>query len=185
VNSGERKDHIDRLTNQQSLTIARLMTDFLESKAPEGSLPEEENEQKRALSEILTQYGHDVDLTKSDLGKNVNEETVGAASKQLLLFIAESQDEELLNKLDGYLNSPPTGGVAAIDPALLPIFLPIVFAGCIALLNVVGGISYENGRWKFNARQKSGEPDPVERNLRSFRSLLAPIFGRKSTKPKQ
>ena len=161
------------------------MTDFLESKAPGGSLPEEENEQKQALSEVLTQYGHDIDLTKSDSGKNVNEEMVGAAAKQLLLFIAESQDEELLNKLDGYLNNPPTGGVAAVDPASLAIFLPIVFAGCIALLNVVGGISYENGRWKFNARQKSGEIDPVERNLRSFRSILAPIFGRKSAQPNQ
>lgn len=186
MSSGERRDSIDRLTNPQSITIARLMADYLESKAPEGSsLPQEEDEQKQALSDILTQYGQDVDLTKSELTENVNEETVGAAAKQFLLFIAESQDEESLKELDGHLSNPPTGGVASIDPAMLPIFLPIVVAGCIALLNVVGGISYENGRWKFNPRQRSGGPDPVERNLRTFRGLIAPIFGRKSTEPKQ
>jgi hypothetical protein len=184
MNTDKRLGSIDSLTNQQSITIAKLMADYLESKSPEGSLPQDEDEQKRALSDILTQYGHDIDLTKSDLTENVNEEAVAAAAKQLLSFIAESQDQELPNKLDDYLSNPPSGGVAAIDATSLPIFLPIVFAGCIALLNVVGGISYERGKWSFNRRQRLGQSDPVERNLRSLRSILAPIFERKSTEPK-
>jgi hypothetical protein len=182
MNSDGRRALIDRLTNRQSISIAKFMTDFLEEKTSESSLPQEEDSQKRALSDILMQYGHNIDLTTSKQEENVNEETVGIAAKQLLLFISESQDEELLNRLDGHLDSPPTGGVAAIEPASLAIFLPTVIAGCIALLNVVGGISYENGKWSFNRRRRPGEPDPVERNLKSFGGILGAVFGRSSTK---
>jgi hypothetical protein len=180
MDSKERSERIHRLTNQQSILIAKFMADSLEAKTTEGSLPQEEDAQRRALSDILTQYGHDIDLTGSGQRENLNEETVGTAAKQLLLFIAESQDEELLNRLDGFLDNPPTGGVAAIPASDLAIFLPIVIAGCIALLNVVGGISYKNGKWTYNRPPRSGGIDPVERNLKSFSGILGSIFGRRS-----
>jgi hypothetical protein len=167
-----RETTINSLTNRQALSVAKYMTDTLEGIAPANSFPKERNLQVEALSALLKEQGQDIDLTATDPKEPVSEEAMGEASKNFLILLARSNNNQIISKLDSKLENPPVGGKASIE-SLLTIF-PIVVTGCIALLTVTNGIKYVNGNWIYNTTDRDTR-EATKNSIGALTRIIKPL----------
>ena len=86
-----------------------------------------------------------------------------------MLFVAKTGDLQLLQELDKELNNPPDELTAVLDPTS---FLLVVFGG-LALLNVVGNISYLDGKFGYNPEK---EKDVNKQNINGVVRVLKAII---------
>lgn len=135
-----REEKIAQLTDQQALSIV----DSLAGELSDASTPETREEQVAALQTLLQQEGQQVDVAQ--VAEAEDPAAAGAAARQILILM--SQSPELQPSLDEWLDNPPTQEAAAI-PLILA--APVVLAGCIALLHVVGHARFKrhrDGSWE-------------------------------------
>ena len=84
--------------------------------------------------------------------------------------MAQQNDKDLLDKLDKQLVEPPDEETAAIE---LLISLPLVITGCIALLNIVSGTKYSDGKWHYDP---VAAKDVIKMNISGVTSALKSLI---------
>jgi hypothetical protein len=121
-----REERIASLSDQQALAIVDLIAgEYADMETPAG-----EKEQRAALDAAFRAAGVKVDLSQSTTADIA---AAGRAARELLRVMAQAPD--LHASLDGWLEEPPRQETLAVP---LLIAVPAVFAGCIALLQVLG-----------------------------------------------
>ena len=169
MNVDERHQKIGKLTDKQAISILRKLTDRLLDRIPNNNL--ENIDQAQAITTLYSENGYQID--KSVVEKylsQANESSVGQASRQLLELMAEQNDTDLLDRLDKELLEPPEDEVAGIE---LLISLPLIITGCVALLNVVSGIKYSDGKLSYDP---VAAKDVIKTNLSGVTSALKSLI---------
>ncbi len=144
-----REELINKLDDNQAITISKNVTDSLQDKLDDRALPPEE-ERVKAIS-IFLEGNTSENLTLDDKElENVSKKQIGDSCREMLVFVSRKGDKEILDELDKKLESPPNDQTAAI-PLILA--APLVITGCIVLLNLVSSIKYENGKLTYNPKE--------------------------------
>jgi hypothetical protein len=151
----ERETKVKALTNAQAISIARLIKDtIVVTRLPKDYSAEIDNiNAADAIYELCKQSDYEeIDKEQIDrLLKEADENAVGSAAKDFLLFVADTGDKELIQQLDEELTKPPDELVAVIEPLS---FLAVIFGG-IALLNVVSNVQFKNGKFEYDSKRGS------------------------------
>jgi hypothetical protein len=156
------ESEIAQLTDQQALSIlSSLNGELVESDAPESSA-----EQAELLESFLGAEGTPVALEGAD---NTDAAAAGAAARELLVLMAGI--EEFRPSLEEWVHNPPSQEQAALPLLLLA---PIVFTGCIVLLQVVGHTRFHrsaDGKWEW--AYEPARKAPIDEVIKGMgRSLL-------------
>jgi hypothetical protein len=171
MNYRQREESIHGLTDQQAVSIVKYMTDTLQDKVPEDSLPQEEEQLIEALSTLLRKEGYQIDLTSLNKTQELNEDAIGTSAKNLLLFLAKTNDSDLLARLDKWLQNPPVEGKASIESLLTTV--PIIIAGSFSLLIVASGIRYKNREWSYDPVRAK---ELIKDNIAELTKVLDPLI---------
>jgi hypothetical protein len=148
IDLSDLEEYIQSLTKRQAIAIAKYMTDRLEDMVPQSSLPEGKDQ----ISALVTlfdehQKNNFVGLDQEKALQPKDEESMGQAAKKFLSFLAVHKDLGLECQLKDWLMNPPTEQTAAIDSFTNP---PVIMTGCFAVLSIICGTSYRNGKWEYD-----------------------------------
>jgi hypothetical protein len=161
-----REEKIAQLTDQQALSIV----DSLAGEFSDAGTPETRAEQVAALQTLLEQEGEQVDV--SQVAEAADPAAAAAAARQILTLMAQSP--ELQPSLDEWLDNPPSQEAAAI-PLILA--APVVLAGCIALLHVVGHTRFKRhpyGKWEVE--YDSTQETPMDKHMKNIVKSLVGVM---------
>jgi hypothetical protein len=176
MSHGERENKIKSLTNAQAISLARLIKDTIVlTRLPKGySL--DNIYAVDAVYELCKESDYkEIDKEEIDMHiKQADEDAVGSAARDFLLFISTTGDKDLLQQLDEELDNPAQELTAVIEPMSL---LMVIFGG-IALLNVVSNIRYKNGKFEYDPERGK---DVSKQNVNAVIGILKAVipFGSK------
>jgi hypothetical protein len=159
------EERVSTLTDQQALSIV----DFLAGEFASSDMPEGTKAQAQALGALLSREGHDLDLSRVAQSSTTPAAT---AARQVLLMMA--QVPQMKASVDQWLDNPPVQETAAV-PLLLA--APVVFTGCIALLQVVGHVKFKldsKKQWGFH--YDPGQPTIFDQTLKDMVRTLARLM---------
>jgi hypothetical protein len=124
----ERLKRIEALTPRQALHTVQYMTAWLDEQVTE---PQDFTAEQQI--EILNTLFHEAGYAPLPLtpGAKPDQETAGQAARKLLMVLAESSDNALLDELDHWLAKPPGAETKAILELMV---VPVVLTACITAL---------------------------------------------------
>ncbi|MBN8891872.1 MAG: hypothetical protein BGP12_11835 [Rhodospirillales bacterium 70-18] len=169
--AGARSARIATLSDQEALAIVDLIAgEFATTETPAG-----EKEQSAALAAAFAATGTAIDLSPS---ATADAAVAGRAARELLGIMAEVP--EMQDALDIWLAVPPQQEALAVP---LLIVVPAVFAGCIALLQVLGHSRFKRdstGRWEFeyDAATKTSMDQTLPVVVKTMGDLVRPLTRR-------
>jgi hypothetical protein len=155
-------ERIAKLDDQQALSIV----DSLAGEFARDDMPEGRSEQASALTTLLRSQAQPVDplaVLQAD-GQRAAE-----AARELLKMMAEVP--EMRASVVTWLDHPPVQETAAIP---LVLAAPIVLTACIALLTVVGNISFrrsKDGKWEVT--YDPSKASPMNKSMVAIARILA------------
>jgi hypothetical protein len=158
-------ERIAALSDQQALAIVDAIAgEYAKKDAPAG-----EREQTQALHAAFVAIGEPVDPNRAvDAGSAA----AGRAARELLCMMLGFP--ELRTTVDEWLDNPPRQEAAAV-PLILA--APAVFAGCIALLYVIGHSRFRrdaSGKWEFE--YEPAPETPMDRTLQEAVKTMAGLM---------
>ena len=119
----------------------------------------------------MRKEGYEIDLSILNKTQELDEETIGTSAKNLLSFFSKTNDSDLLARLDRWLQNPPVEGKASIESLLTTV--PIIAAGCFALLTVTSGIRYKHGGWSYDPVRAR---ELIKDNIAEFTKIINPLI---------
>lgn len=158
-------ERLAALSDQQALAIV----DVIAGEHAEQDTPAGEREQAQALHAAFVAIGETVDPSRAVEADSV---AAGRAARELLRMMAGFP--ELRTTVDDWLDNPPRQEAAAV-PLILA--APAVFAGCIALLYMVGHWRFRrdaSGKWEFE--YNSTLETPMDRTLKEAVKTMAGLM---------
>jgi hypothetical protein len=153
------------LSDQQVLTILEAVSGELAT----GDTPEGTQQQGEALATVLAAEDQEVDLTAA---ARAGEASAAAAARELLELLA--QVPESAPAVEGWLDDPPVQEAAAI-PLLLSV--PVVFTGCLILLQMAGHTSFardSTGKWSVS--YDPAKRTPFDGTVKEMVGVLAKLM---------
>lgn len=158
-------EQIAALSDQQALAIV----DAIAGEHAEQDTPAGEREQAEALHAAFVAIGDPIDPGRA---VEADSAAAGRVARELLRIMAGFP--ELRTTVDEWLDKPPRQEAAAV-PLILA--APAVFAGCIALLYVVGHSRFRrnaSGKWEF---EYAPTPEtPMDRTLKEAVKTMAGLM---------
>jgi hypothetical protein len=157
---------VNELDDQQSL----IVLDCLSSEVAQPSMPQGPQEQAAALKALFGEFGINADVLGVTGASNAR--SAPAAREVLDLFARSGRVDDLIAES---LADPPTQEAAAL-PLLLA--APVVLTGCVALLQLVGHVSFKrdtDGAWSFG--YDPSQRTPFDATLKEMVGILAKIVG--------
>lgn len=155
-----------QLTDQQALSIlSSLNGELVTSDAPDDSAG-----QAQLLESMLGAEGTPVTLAGA---ADSDPAAAGAAARELLLLMAGI--DEFRPSLEEWLRDPPSQEQAALPLLLLA---PIVFTGCIVLLQVVGHTRFHrspDGKWEW--AYEPARKAPIDDVIKDMGKSLSRVTG--------
>ena len=161
------EQEIANLRDQQALSIVSSITGEFAS----DDTPTDASEQRDALQALLSESGNEVDIADD---QTPSEEDAAEAARALLALMASN--DEMRPVVQQWLDDPPTQEAAAI-PLLLA--APVVFAGCLVLLQVAGHTRIKRsstGKWQFD--YDPSRKTPFDETTKNFSSALSQLLGK-------
>jgi hypothetical protein len=160
-----REQRIAGLSDQEALAII----DAIAGETAEIDSPAGEREQASALLALFTAAQERVDLSGAAAAQPPD---AAAVARELLGMMAGVP--ELRPAVDEWLEKPP-GQEAMSVPLILA--APAVFAGCIALLQVVGHVRFRrdsSGKWEFeyDPTKKTGMDGTLRDAVKAMAGLM-------------
>lgn len=159
------EEKIAALTDQQALSIV----DSLAGELATDETPEGKEAQIQTLQEILSREGQAIDVARV-----VEADPAAAAASARQLLTIMGQVPEIKSSLEEWLEHPPTQEAAAI-PLLLA--APVVLTGCIALLYVVGHVSFKrDSDGRTQVAYDPTQTTPLDQTMKEIVTTLAGLM---------
>jgi hypothetical protein len=164
-----REEKVANLTDQQALSIVdSLAGEFADAETPEGK-----TEQASALDALFAKQGESVDVSEA---AEADPAEAAAAARQLLVMMARVP--QMQPSLDEWLDHPPTQEAAAVP---LVLAAPVVLAGCIALLYVVGHVRFKRDASGWEVEYDPSKETPMDESMKDIVGTLAGVMSSMTT----